>query len=352
MLLINAVVLNVYRRDNFDHPAAAVVAVGGMALWTVFSWWAYSSAARRTPALLGADLAVAMAGLLVTPWLKGSDFNATLAGFWVMGAMFAWAIQWRLAGGLAAASVLSVTDLLLRDQVTQTNYGNVFLLMIGGPIVGYLADSLQRSAVAQASAEREAAREAERARLARTVHDGVLQVLALVQRRGAEIGGDTAELGRLAGEQETRLRGLIRAQDSALPPQLGGSVDLAVELARLEERGSVTVATPGTSVPVPAAVAEELMAAVSACLDNVALHVGRDAPAWVLLEVLPDSLVVSVRDEGPGIPAGRLELAAAEGRLGVVESIRGRLSDLGGSATVTTGSFGTEWELVLPRARC
>ena len=40
-----------------------------------------------------------MAGLAVTPWVKGPDFDATVAGFWVMGAMFAWAIQ--LAGGPA-----------------------------------------------------------------------------------------------------------------------------------------------------------------------------------------------------------------------------------------------------------
>ena len=43
------------------------------------------------------------------------------------------------------------------------------------------------------------------------------------------------------------------------------------------------------------------------------------------------------------------EAAAAEGRLGVSESIRGRIADLGGTATLTTGSFGTEWELVVPR---
>jgi signal transduction histidine kinase len=55
-----------------------------------------------------------------------------------------------------------------------------------------------------------------------------------------------------------------------------------------------------------------------------------------------------VRDDGPGIPAGRLEEAAAQGRLGVTGSIRGRLADLGGTAVLTTGDFGTEWELLVP----
>jgi signal transduction histidine kinase len=60
-------------------------------------------------------------------------------------------------------------------------------------------------------------------------------------------------------------------------------------------------------------------------------------------------VAVSVRDEGPGIPQGRLDAAAGEGRLGVSESIRGRLAELGGTAELHTGPGGTEWELSVPR---
>ncbi len=110
----------------------------------------------------------------------------------------------------------------------------------------------------------------------------------------------------------------------------------------------MTVSLPGEPVPLPAHTVDEVVAAVSACLDNVVLHVGRSAPAWVLLEAFPDRVVVSVRDEGPGIPAGRLEAAQADGRLGVAESIRGRITDLGGTVELTTGTYGTEWELTVP----
>ncbi|MGH3307601.1 MAG: ATP-binding protein, partial [Nocardioides sp.] len=92
-----------------------------------------------------------------------------------------------------------------------------------------------------------------------------------------------------------------------------------------------------------------VVAAVRECLANVAQHVGPDAPVWVLVEAFDDRVEISVRDEGGGIPAGRLDEAAASGRLGVAQSIRGRIADLGGTATLTTGSFGTEWELVVPR---
>ena len=94
--------------------------------------------------------------------------------------LFAWAIHWRWLGGLVAGVALALSDLAVRGHVTQANYGNVFLLLIGGPIVGFMCASLARMADERDRAERAAAAAAERARLARAVHDGVLQVLALV----------------------------------------------------------------------------------------------------------------------------------------------------------------------------
>ncbi|MCW2749689.1 MAG: histidine kinase, partial [Aeromicrobium sp.] len=99
----------------------------------------------------------------------------------------------------------------------------------------------------------------------------------------------------------------------------------------------------------PSDTAHELVAAVRACLDNVKVHVGGHASAWVLLQADPDRVEVSVRDDGPGIPAGRIEAATADGRLGITESIRGRIVALGGTTELQTGSSGTEWEIVVPR---
>jgi len=351
IVLLNTVVLDLYRAGSYEHPAAGVACVVLMVLWTCFAIWAYAAPARRTAWLLVADLGIAVALVLVSPAIKGDGVETTIPGFWVMGALLAWALHWRWVGGLVAAACLSAADLAVRTHLTQANYGNVFLLLVGGPVVGFMCASLQQMADERDVAERSAAAAAERARLARAVHDGVLQVLALVQRRGAELGGEPAELGRLAGEQEAALRTLIRRQDAVTGPAADGTAatDLVAALTRLEVTRPVSVAVPAEPVPLPAAVAAELVAVVEACLDNVARHVGPDAPAWVLLEALPDRLGLSVRDEGPGIPEGRLAAAEHEGRLGVVESIRGRVADLGGTATLTTGSFGTEWELQVPR---
>jgi signal transduction histidine kinase len=266
-----------------------------------------------------------------------------------MGALLAWAVRWGWRGGLVAAVALGGTDLLIRDSIDQGNWANVFLIMIGGPIVGYLVESLQLMAAERDRAEHEAAASAERARLARVVHDGVLQVLALVQRRGAELGGPAAELGRLAGEQEQALRTLIRTQDRVVADDRTGTEDLASALGAFAPRPGVEVALPGGPVDLPARVVAELVAVVGACLDNVTRHVGEGAPAWVLLQDLGDRVEVSVRDEGDGIPEGRLEAARDDGRLGVSESIEGRIRDLGGTTTLSTGAFGTEWEFVVPK---
>ncbi|MDT3400544.1 ATP-binding protein, partial [Streptomyces sp. B1866] len=125
--------------------------------------------------------------------------------------------------------------------------------------------------------------------------------------------------------------------------------DLRVLLAR-HAGARVTLAEPGAPVLLDAADAAELAAAVGAALDNVRVHAGPDARAWILVEDEPEAVTVTVRDDGPGIPEGRLAAAEREGRLGVALSIRGRLRELGGSAAWTSvPGQGTEVELTVPR---
>ena len=59
--------------------------------------------------------------------------------------------------------------------------------------------------------------------------------------------------------------------------------------------------------------------------------------------------MVSVRDDGVGIAPGRLPEAVADGRMGISQSIVGRIEALGGTAVLDTGpDMGTEWELTVP----
>jgi signal transduction histidine kinase len=103
-------------------------------------------------------------------------------------------------------------------------------------------------------------------------------------------------------------------------------------------------------VSLPGPVVAELAAAVGCILDNVRVHCGETCRAFVLIEDEATAVTVTVRDEGPGIPDGRLADAAAAGRLGIAQSVQGRVRDLGGSATTSSApGLGTEVELRVPR---
>ncbi len=88
---------------------------------------------------------------------------------------------------------------------------NIVLLLLAGAVIGYTVELARRGESALARAMAVAAASQERERLARDIHDSVLQVLALVGRRGREAGGEAAEIGRLAAEQEQALRALMGA---------------------------------------------------------------------------------------------------------------------------------------------
>ncbi|HET9761851.1 MAG TPA: DUF5931 domain-containing protein [Nocardioidaceae bacterium] len=346
------VALNVARWREFAHPVAGWVVIGVIVVWTLVAAWAYEAPSRRGLPLLVADFAIAAATLLSTPYVQSDAMlerhASTMPSFWVMTPVLAWTVLRGWPSGVAAALLMSLLDLSVRTDRTGTTWGNIFLLLLAAGVVGYSAGLIREATEARAEAERIAAAMAERARLARAVHDGVLQVLSLVQRRGTELGGEAADLGRLAGEQEVALRALVQGNAAAVRDPSGtGRGDLADALGRLASR-TVTVSGPAHPVLLDQRVVEELTSVVRACLDNVTRHVGADAPAWVLVEELGERVVVTVRDEGPGIAPGRVEEAREEGRLGVAESIRGRMRDLGGDAVLTTApGQGTEWELTV-----
>ena len=143
--------------------------------------------------------------------------------------------------------------------------------------------------------------------------------------------------------------GIEAAQAGTLAAGGPGELDLRALLLNAQT-DRVTVSVPAQPVLLDRAKADELASAMRAALDNVRRHCGEQARAWVLVEDEPGQVTVTIRDDGPGLPTGRLAEAAAAGRLGVSHSIRGRLRDLGGSATFRSApGEGTEVELRLPR---
>ncbi len=335
--------------QTYERPWLGWAVLGVLAAWSIFASIAYAEKKRRGWPLLIADLVVTLAVLLASQWvippvlLQGGA--ATIPMAWVASPVLAWASTGGRRAGVFAALTIGAADLWLRGSVSYATVNATVLLVLAGFVIGYVVHlALESEARMQAATELEAATR-ERERLARGIHDGVLQVLALIARRGAELGGEAAELGKLAGQQESALRALVSVQQ---PAHQAGEADLRETLGQFASP-LVELALPATPVPVPQGVALELAAAVGSALDNVRVHCGPAAKAWVLLELEGPAITVTVRDNGPGIPEGRLDQAAAEGRLGVAQSIVGRMRDIGGTALITSAADGTEVELRYPK---
>lgn len=351
-----AAILLIVRRGNYTHWAWAWAVLGAMLAWTVVSVIAYSRPARRTWPLLAADLLVTAAAVLSTVFVQSQhaiDAGAMpVTATWLAGPTLAWAVVGRARAGAIAAVLISGCTIALRHPLTRpvpsTDLDGPVIMAMAAMLVGYVTTLTTRVEQAIQRATQIEAASRERERLARTIHDSVLQVLAMVQRRGAEAGGAAAEIGRLAGEQGAALRALITADGHLAPP--AGVLDLSSQLATLTS-ATVSVITPAEPVLLPERTASEMTAAVREAIDNVRRHCGESARAWVLVDDEGANVSVTIRDDGPGVSPARLAEAAAEGRLGVSQAIRGRIRDLGGSADISsTPGTGTEVKLRVPRA--
>lgn len=339
----------------YTNPRLSWVLVAVMAVWTGVSAAQLSRSSLARWKVVLCDQVVVIALMASTRAVADHEWYSTHQSLpttlWATNAVISAAILFGPKGGVASGALLSVVSAVVRDQIDLDLWTDATapVLISVGLALGLASNTARRAHAELERATRLAAVTSERERLARQVHDGVLQVLALVRRRGLEIGGAATELAELAGEQEMALRMLI--SDQAEPSRLETTptrVDLR-GLLRSQANTTVTVSMPSEPVLLDRHIAEELSHVVATALSNVALHAGPAARAYVLLEDVDDEIIISVRDDGPGIAPGRLAEAEAQGRMGVSRSIVGRARTLGGSAVLDTDESGTEWEVRVPR---
>lgn len=339
--------------DDLTSPVTAGVLCAVLIAWSIACAVAYLHGFGRRPSWVIAEIVVVLALMLSTELVASEQWIADNQSWpttlWATNATISAALQFGPVGGMAAGLAVMAAAAALKGYVS-INLGRNATIVIElavGLAVGMAAQTARRAHAELERAVRLAASLEERERLSRRVHDGAIQVLALVSRRGREIGGETAQLAELAGEQERALRRLVSAPDPE--EHIGGVTDIGA-LLRSRASDRVSVSLPAEPVLLEHEAAHELFAAAGNVLDNAAAHAGPDARVYVLLEDLGDSVTVSVRDDGIGIRDGRLAEAVREGHMGISKSIVGRMNWLGGRAQLHTApGCGTEWELTLPR---
>lgn len=312
---------------------------------------------KPTRTAIAVELAIACVGIFLTSEVYDpAEVTAgisTVPGVWAAAPVMAAALLAGIPGGVLGATVIAVANLIQAEEPGQLTYHNIMLLYLLGILVGLAVQLARESQKRLEEAIAASERLAERERIGRQVHDGVLQALAMINRRGRELGGEGEALATLAADQERSLRTLISRVDpvpspgdAAVPAR--DRTDLASALTKLRS-ATVEVVLPPGPVRLPAATVREVEAAVIAALDNVTQHAGDGARAWVLLDTDDDGLEVVIRDNGSGIAPNRLVEAADQGRLGASSSIRGRMLDLGGEAEWRSpAGRGTTVTLTLP----
>lgn len=247
----------------------------------------------------------------------------------------------RALGALALVAVgVLMFFVTAREPNTWTVIGAAFAVLAGVALaVAPWLLRINRELMAERSAR---AREAERSDIAAHLHDSVLQTLALIQQR-SEPG---SEVARLARGQERELREwLFRTADGARPaPQEAVDTELRAHAAVLEAdhpvRFEVVAVGAGEGLIAPA----PIVAAAREAMLNAARHAGGDVTVY--LEATQDRVAIDVTDRGAGLDPNNLP----EGRMGVRESILGRMERAGGQARIVRGpGGGTSVRLSVPR---
>ncbi|MCO4262716.1 PspC domain-containing protein [Pseudarthrobacter sp. MDT3-26] len=179
-------------------------------------------------------------------------------------------------------------------------------------------------------------RETERAEIAAHLHDSVLQTLALIQRRA----GNEHDVVRLARAQERELRSWL-FQD---PGKEAGQLSDRIKAVGAEVEDSLGNAVEVVSVGDTAMTEshEALVQASREAMLNASRHGG--GTVSVYLEVSDGRTEIFIKDWGPGFDLQEVP----EDRLGVRESIIGRMKRHGGSASITSTPNGTEVRLGMP----
>jgi signal transduction histidine kinase len=344
------------RRDELGHPLVAWLLVGAALGWTI----AATVLVERNPDALSTFPAIACELTIGMALGLGGGFayedatsigqafssTRTLGFAWPIAGIISAGVVYGAGAGAVAGALVAIPRFFAPiangwafDTFEGSNWfslaSTTLLYALAGSVAGYMTAALQR-------AQDEVAAAHARERVARTLHDGVLQTLAVIERRA-----DDPQLAQLAREQERELREFLFGGDTKDPADVG--VRLRAAAGRYEDAfgGRVDVVLAPDLPTLDVQCVDALAGAVGEALMNAGKH-GRAQRVTVFAEPADDDagVVCSVHDNGRGF-----DPASARAGVGLTRSIRGRMEEAGGRVEIESrpGS-GTEVRLWLPCA--
>lgn len=354
-----------------ERPTSAAVLLTVLAAWSVV--WTVG-VGRRDRLVSGAtgiaaDVALACVAIAADHWVYSGTHPQSFASAWPVVAVVATGVgagAWTGFAGGAAVGLANVLGTSVfgagMDGAWLSSWGSLVLFAASGWVGGWVAERLRTTA--QAAAEAQA-----RAEVARTLHDGVLQTLAVIQRRS-----DDVELVALAREQDAELRAFLRGEPTAGTAGTAGTAAPsgdALADAHVPDAAEVTGAACATDVAArlrselarvaraqqvdvqivvidagnaKGAAADALVGATAEAVVNAAKH-ARVQHVWVSVDRrLPSGTTVVVHDEGVGFD----QSSTPEGT-GLTTSVRERLTSVDGGVRLTsTPGKGTDVTMWAP----
>jgi signal transduction histidine kinase len=203
----------------------------------------------------------------------------------------------------------------------------------------------------------------ERLRLARELHDGVLQSLTgavlqleamsrLVDNDPQAAHERLREIQDLIVEEQRELRTWVEDMRRPAPASMASHVDLAAALERVCRRVSrwgprVEFSGPDSG-RVPRTLGDDVYRLVEEALSNVTRH-ARAQVARVDVKLLHDRVRIIVEDDGCGFPFhGRYDLAALDERRRGPVSLKERVASLNGTLILTSTLSGSRLDIDVP----
>ncbi|MEV0453057.1 sensor histidine kinase [Streptomyces sp. NPDC050600] len=273
-----------------------------------------------------------------------------------------WASRLALAGGLAAATLSQLRWPLEESRSSAATVFFTIIMTVPFALAWVLGDSLRTRRAYFAQLEERATRlekereaqakvavAAERARIARELHDVVAHNVSVmvVQADGAAYVMDSspetakqaletiAGTGRQALAEMRRLLGILRTGEH----QEAGEYVPQPDVRQIEDlveqvRGAglaVDFKVEGTPRPLPSGVELTAYRIVQEALTNSRKHGGPDVGASVRLVYFDDGLGLLVEDDGRGAPQEMYEDGGADGRGHGLIGMRERVGMVGGT---------------------